>query len=97
MSVDGAGTPDDSRNPHEKNPGKRIRIATEQKQKDGRHALSPVPVPVGHGTLKGEMCMGKVKKNLGIGQILLSAVFLFNPEVSVIDPLPDFIGYLQVV
>ena len=38
--------------------------------------------------------MGKVKKNLGIGQILLSAVFLFNPEVSVIDPLPDFIGYL---
>lgn len=41
--------------------------------------------------------MQKIKKNLGIGQILLSAVFLFNPEVSVIDPLPDFIGYLLLV
>ena len=35
-----------------------------------------------------------VRKYLGVGQILASSVFLFNPEVSVIDPLPDVFGWL---
>ena len=37
--------------------------------------------------------MGKVKKNLGMGKIIAAAFFLFNPNVVIIDVLPDFIGY----
>jgi hypothetical protein len=32
-------------------------------------------------------------KYMGLGFAALSAIFLFNPDVAVIDVLPDFIGY----
>lgn len=38
--------------------------------------------------------MGKVKKNLGMGKLLIAAIFLFNPNIVIIDFLPDFIGYI---
>jgi hypothetical protein len=38
--------------------------------------------------------MGKARKNLGLGLVCLSFVFLFNPMLAVIDLLPDVIGYL---
>ena len=38
--------------------------------------------------------MGKVKKNLGIGKLFIAAIFLFNPNIVIIDFLPDFIGYI---
>ena len=38
--------------------------------------------------------MGKVKKNLGIGKLIIAALFLFNPNLVIIDYLPDFIGYI---
>lgn len=41
--------------------------------------------------------MEKVKKNLGLGSIIAGFVFLFNPDVSIVDILPDFIGYLFIV
>lgn len=37
--------------------------------------------------------MTKTKKNLGMGTITLALIFLFNPNVTVVDVLPDFIGY----
>ena len=37
--------------------------------------------------------MGKARKNLGLGLALDAFVFLFNPTASIMDPLPDFIGY----
>lgn len=37
--------------------------------------------------------MGKARKNLGLGFVLAAFLFLFNPTASIIDPLPDFIGY----
>lgn len=39
----------------------------------------------------------RIRKNLGLSQILASSVFLFNPEISVVDPLPDVFGYLLLV
>ena len=34
-----------------------------------------------------------IKKDpLSIGKIALGAIFLFNPTVNIVDPLPDFIG-----
>lgn len=38
--------------------------------------------------------MGSVKKNLGIGKLIIAAFFLFNPNIVIIDLLPDFIGYI---
>lgn len=38
--------------------------------------------------------MGNVKKNLGIGKLIIAAIFLFNPNLVIIDFLPDFIGYI---
>lgn len=38
--------------------------------------------------------MGKVKKNLGMGKLFIAAIFLFNPNIVIIDFLPDFIGYI---
>lgn len=38
--------------------------------------------------------MGKARKHLGLGLCCASFLFLFNPTISVIDVLPDFIGYL---
>ena len=38
--------------------------------------------------------MGKARKNLGLGLVCISFLFLFNPVLAVIDILPDFIGYL---
>lgn len=34
------------------------------------------------------------KKNMGLGLVCLAALFLFNPTVSVVDVLPDCIGYI---
>lgn len=36
----------------------------------------------------------KLKKNMGFGQIIAAVFFLFNPDISIIDVLPDFIGYM---
>ncbi|MBR4873150.1 MAG: hypothetical protein IKV00_04865 [Clostridia bacterium] len=38
--------------------------------------------------------MGKARKHLGLGLVCAALVFLFNPMISVIDVLPDCIGYL---
>lgn len=35
----------------------------------------------------------KTGKYLGLGIAAISAIFLFNPDVAIIDILPDFIGY----
>ncbi len=36
----------------------------------------------------------KKMKIIGIGHLTLALLFLFNPNLTVIDPLPDFIGYI---
>lgn len=36
-------------------------------------------------------------KALSFGLMLAAPFFLFNPEYSIIDPLPDFIGYILIV
>ena len=38
----------------------------------------------------------KFKRNAGIGMLIGGFMFLFNPEISVIDILPDFIGYALI-
>lgn len=38
----------------------------------------------------------KVKKYLGLGCIVASSFFLFNPDLAVIDLVPDFIGYMLI-
>lgn len=38
--------------------------------------------------------MRLAKKNMGLGLVCLAAFFLFNPTVSVVDVLPDCIGYI---
>ncbi len=38
--------------------------------------------------------MVRIKKNLGIGLVFPAGLFLFNPTISVVDVLPDFIGYV---
>lgn len=35
----------------------------------------------------------KVRKNLGLGFIIAAFPFLFNPDIAIIDVLPDVIGY----
>ena len=37
--------------------------------------------------------MVKTQKNMGLWLISLSLIFLFNPNISAVDVLPDFIGY----
>ena len=39
----------------------------------------------------------KSKDLLGIGKIAVGAIFLFNPTINILDPLPDFIGYWLIV
>ncbi len=41
--------------------------------------------------------MGQVKKNLGLGHLIIASIFLFNPNMVVIDFLPDFIGYIFII
>lgn len=41
--------------------------------------------------------MGKVKKNLGLGYLIAAAFFLFNPNIVIIDFIPDFIGYILLI
>ena len=36
-------------------------------------------------------------KSLSFGLMLAAPFCLFNPEYSIIDPLPDFIGYILIV
>ena len=31
-------------------------------------------------------------KKMGIGSLIASVVFFFNPCINIIDPLPDFFG-----
>lgn len=38
----------------------------------------------------------KLRKNLGLGYIIASFFFLFNPDITVIDVLPDALGYLLI-
>ena len=37
---------------------------------------------------------GRMKKNVGFSLMPLAFLFLFEPRYTLIDPLPDFIGYL---
>lgn len=37
--------------------------------------------------------MTKTKKYLGLGKMTVALIFLFNPNVTVVDILPDFVGY----
>lgn len=37
---------------------------------------------------------GKLKKNIGFSLMPLAFLFLFEPRYTLIDPLPDFIGYM---
>ena len=41
--------------------------------------------------------MGKVKKNLGLGYLIVAAFFLFNPNLVIVDFIPDFIGYAFII
>lgn len=36
------------------------------------------------------------KKSLGLGSIVTGTFFLFNPNINILDILPDFIGYLFI-
>lgn len=38
--------------------------------------------------------MNARKKNISFGMIAVAFVFLFNPNIAIIDPLPDLIGYV---
>ncbi len=38
--------------------------------------------------------MKEKKKKLGLSWIVVALIFLFNPNLHLIDPLPDFLGYL---
>lgn len=40
---------------------------------------------------------GKIRKNLGMGCIIASLFFLFNPDITIIDVLPDVFGYLLMI
>jgi len=40
--------------------------------------------------------MSDNKKNIGFLRIALAFLFLFNPNISIVDPLPDIIGYLLI-
>ena len=37
---------------------------------------------------------GKLYKNIGLSLIIFAFLFLFEPNYGLIDPLPDFIGYI---
>ena len=37
---------------------------------------------------------GKLKKNIGFSLMPLAFLFLFEPRYTLVDPLPDFIGYM---
>ena len=41
--------------------------------------------------------MGKVRRNMGFSMITVAFFFLFNPNISVVDISPDFIGYILIV
>ena len=36
----------------------------------------------------------KIKKNMGLGLVIASLFFLFNPDIGIFDVFPDFIGYI---
>lgn len=38
--------------------------------------------------------MEKINKNIGLGSVIISLLFLFNPNMNLVDILPDVIGYI---
>ena len=36
---------------------------------------------------------GRLKKNLGLWALPIACLFLFNPDIAVVDVLPDVFGY----
>ena len=40
---------------------------------------------------------GKMRKKLGLGYIIAAAFFLFNPDIVIIDLIPDVFGYLLLI
>lgn len=40
---------------------------------------------------------GKMRKKLGLGYIIAASFFLFNPDIVIIDLIPDFFGYLLLI
>lgn len=40
---------------------------------------------------------GKIKKKAGLGLAVASLFFLFNPDVAIVDVLPDVFGYILLV
>ena len=36
----------------------------------------------------------KIKKNLGIGLWIAAAIFLFEPNINLVDIFPDVLGYI---
>ena len=41
--------------------------------------------------------MSATRKNLRPGYLIAAALFLFNPNVNIVDVLPDCIGYLFIL
>ncbi len=39
----------------------------------------------------------KIKKFMGIGSLIISAFFLFNPDIAIIDIIPDVFGYIFIL
>lgn len=39
----------------------------------------------------------KIKKYMGIGSLIISAFFLFNPDIAIIDIIPDVFGYIFIL
>lgn len=39
----------------------------------------------------------KIKKYMGIGSLIISAFFLFNPDIAIIDIIPDVFGYVFIL
>ncbi len=40
---------------------------------------------------------GKIKKCMGIGSLIISSFFLFNPDIAIIDFIPDVFGYIFIL
>lgn len=43
------------------------------------------------------MKTAKIKKFMGIGSLIISVFFLFNPDIAIIDIIPDVFGYVFIL